>query len=220
MKAMILAAGRGTRMRPLTDHLPKPLLSVAGQPLLVHHLQALAKADIKEIIINISYQAEKIQTTLGDGQDYGVKIHYSFEPSALETGGGILQALPQLGSAPFLVISGDIWTDYPLQLLPRELNHYLAHLVMVNNPTYHPAGDFVLKAGELDSSGEDKLTFANIGVYQPQLFQQATTTIFPLVDVLQPAIKAKKISGEHYQGDWVNVGTPAELQSLAARFES
>lgn len=215
---MILAAGRGVRMQPLTDHIPKPLLTVAGKPLLAHHLIALKKAGIREIVINISHLATKIQQALGDGSDYGVKIHYSVEETALETGGGIHKALPLLGSKPFLVVSGDIWTDFPFHQLSTELDGHLAHLVLVDNPPYHPEGDFALQNDRLFNEGDTKFTFANIGIYHPNLFNQCEAGVFPLVNLLRPAIAANQISGEYYRGDWVNVGTPEEWQHLAARF--
>lgn len=219
MKAMILAAGRGMRMRPLTDHIPKPLLSVAGKPLIVHHLIALATIGIQEIVINVSHLGNLIQTTLGDGQQYGVHIQYSVEPTALETGGGIYQALPLLGPAPFLIISADIWSAYPLQQLRDHALTGMAHLVMVDNPTYHQQGDFFLNTdGNLMLEGTPKLTYGNMGILHPNLFANHQAGIFPLVKVLQPAIAAGKITGEHYRGDWVNVGTEQEWKKLSERF--
>ena len=217
MKAMILAAGRGTRMLPLTDKIPKPLLPVAGKPLLAHHLNALAKSNIREVVINISYLAEKIKTTIGNGSEYDLKIHYSFEPTALETGGGIFQALPLLGKEPFLVISADIWTDFPFEKLPQDLNGMLAHLILVDNPSYHSEGDFVLADDRLLNEGDRKLTYANIGIYHPDLFKNCEPGVFPLAKLLRPAIADSKISGEYYRGDWVNVGTAEDWKNLTAR---
>jgi len=217
MKAMILAAGRGARMQPITDTIPKPLLKVAGKPLIAHHLITLARAGIAEVVINISHLAEKIQQELGDGQHYNIKIHYSHEPIALETGGGILQALPLLGTTPFLVVSGDIWTDYPWQQLPQQLENDLAHLIMVDNPSYHVTGDFVLQQGKLQHEGGAKLTFASMGVYHPKLFAGAPSGAFRLTKLLDPAIAAGKVSGEHYHGNWANVGTEEEWHKLIAR---
>lgn len=245
MKAMILAAGRGERMRPLTDNIPKPLLPIAGKPLIAYHLIALANAGIRQVVINLAYLGQQIQNTLGDGHNYGVHIDYSFEPQVLETGGGIYQALPLLGSEPFIVLSADIWTDYPLQRLLQRLPHSfngLAHLVMVDNPEFHPHGDFCLHNGLLyndplsvvnkttgnitngttDNTTDkpSKLTFANIGIYRPELFQHCQAGVFPLINVLNPAIADGKISGEYYQGDWANLGTPRQWQQLAQRFET
>ncbi len=217
MKAMILAAGRGKRMQPLSDSIPKPLLPVAGKPLLAHHLMALAKQGIREVVINLSYLADKVQAVIGDGSDYKITIHYSLEPTALETGGGIYQALPLLGKEPFLVISADIWTDFPFEKLPQDLNGNLAHLVVVDNPSYHPEGDFALLENKLLNEGQPKLTFANIGIYHPDLFKNCQAEPFPLVKLLRPAIAAGKISAEHYQGDWANVGTPEDWKNLVAR---
>ena len=215
MKAMILAAGRGNRMRPLTDHTPKPLVEVLGKPLIVHHLLNFAAAGVTDVVINISHLAEKMQQTLADGNQFGVTIHYSYEPTALETGGGIYQALPLLGDEPFIVISADIWTDYPLATLKNILapNH-LAHLIMVDNPSFHPQGDFVLADGYLNLRDTQKLTYANIGVIHPNLFKNSQAGCFRLVDVLKPAISAKQITGEHYHGNWANLGTVKEWQQL------
>lgn len=215
MKAMILAAGRGERMRPLTDALPKPLLPVAGQPLIVHHIKRLAASGIKEIVINVCYRAEQLQQTLGAGSQYGVNLTYSYETQALETGGGILQALPLLGEQPFIVLNGDIWTDYPFQqLINLPLNTYLAHLILVNNPLHHPAGDFYLHHHELVSMGEARLTFAGMGLYHPALFKECTPGAFRLAPLLASAIAKQQISGEHYQGEWIDIGTPERWAQL------
>lgn len=218
MKAMILAAGRGLRLRPLTDKIPKPLISVAKQPLIVHQVLKLAKIGIKKIVINVSYQAKQIMDRLGDGLAYGVKIEYSFEPTALDTGGGICQALPLLGSCPFIVLSADIWTDFPLeQLMTQSLSsHMLAHLILVDNPSFHPQGDFQLTPSgllNLDDAA-NKSTFANLGVYHPALFQ-GKTGAFPLSSLLYQYIAEQKITGEYYKGLWFNIGTPNELERLS-----
>jgi N-acetyl-alpha-D-muramate 1-phosphate uridylyltransferase len=217
VKAMILAAGRGLRLRPLTDKTPKPLILVAKQPLIVHQVLKLAKIGIKEIVINVSYQAKQIIDTLGDGQAYGVKIEYSFEPTALETGGGICQALSILGSNPFIVISADIWTDFPLkQLITHSLNSFaLAHLILVDNPSFHPQGDFHLTPSGLLNldDASSKFTFASLGIYHPALFQ-GKSGAFPLSSILYEYIAQKKITGEHYKGLWFNIGTPTELERL------
>lgn len=217
MKAMILAAGRGLRLRPLTDTIPKPLISVADIPLIVHQIIKLAKIGIKEIVINVSYQAKQIISTLGDGHSYGVNIVYSYEPTALETGGGICQALPILGPDPFIVLSADIWTDFPLaKLITHSLSHFaLAHLILVDNPSFHPQGDFYLANNDLLSLDQTptKLTFANMGIYHPALFNGKSGT-FPLSSVLYEYIAEKKITGESYQGLWFNIGVPTELERL------
>ena len=218
MRAMILAAGRGSRMGALTAKTPKPLLRVGGQYLIEYALKGLVAAGIKEMVINIAYQADQIRVALGDGTRYGCDILYSQEDEALETGGGILKALPLLGEAAFLVMSADIITDFPFATLPREPAG-LAHLVMVDNPPYHPAGDFGLgsEAAWVMAEGAPKLTFANIGVYRPDLFAAATHcqgTAFPLRQLLLPAIARQQISGEYYAGHWHNVGTPEDLLGL------
>jgi MurNAc alpha-1-phosphate uridylyltransferase len=204
MKAMILAAGRGERLRPLTDHTPKPLVLVRGQPLISYHLIKLAACGIREVVINISYLADQIKATLGDGSQYGLTIHYSLEATVLETGGGIFQALPLLGSDPFLVMNGDLWTDYPFeQLINKKLNT-LAHLVLVDNPSHNPEGDFYF--------GDKKLTFSGIGLYHPDLFADCQPVAFPLAPLLTQHVD--KISFEHYQGEWRDIGTMASLGSL------
>jgi len=213
MKAMILAAGRGERMRPLTDQLPKPLIPIAGEPLIVHHLKRLADSGIDQIVINISYLAEMIRSALGDGQRFGVKIHYSYEAQPLETGGGIFQALPLLGAEPFLVINGDVWTDYPLpQLIAQQVDY--AHLVLVDNPAHHPKGDFYWQDGAIVVQGEQRLTFSGIGVYHPQLFQDCTAGAFRLAPLLYKAVAEQRIKGEYYQGSWSDIGTLERLKQL------
>lgn len=208
---MILAAGKGTRMRPLTDLTPKPLLKVAGQPLLIHHINSLLKAGISEIAINTHYLGQQIISTIGDGSNLGVKIKYFPEESLLDTGGGIVNALSWLGSEPFLVISADILTNYPLVNLPT-LSSDMAHLVMVNNPSYHPEGDFALEHGRLKLSGTHKYTYANIGIFHPEFFADAPSGAFPLSRLLKKHISNNLISGEHYSGAWFNIGTPADLE--------
>ncbi len=216
MKAMILAAGRGSRMRPLTDELPKPLVPIAGKPLVAHQLLKLAACGVTEIVMNLSYRAEQIKQALGDGQCYGVHLNYSFEPTVLETGGGICQALPLLGPEPFIVLSADIWTDYPLErLVKKNLGSAQAHLVLVDNPNFHHYGDFHLAGdGFLAVNPQPKLTFANLGLYHPQLFENYRVETFPLSKVLYSGIEQQKISGEHYVGPWFNVGTVNELQRI------
>ncbi len=217
MKAMILAAGRGERMRPLTDTTPKPLLEVGGKPLIVWHLETLAQAGVHDIVINHAWLGEQIEAQLGDGRAYGVRIHYSPEkPEALETAGGIIQALPLLGQDPFLVINGDIWTDYPLaNVVKRSLaSEMLAHLLMVDNPPQHPEGDFVLNDGLLIAEGEPRLTFSGIGVYSPELFADLAPGRRALAPILRAAMAEGKISAEYYRGQWFDIGTPERLQQL------
>lgn len=216
MKAMLLAAGRGSRMQPLTNKIPKPLLPIAGQPFIAHQLLKLANANIKEIVINVSYRAQQIKETLGNGHNYGVNIEYSDEPKVLDTGGGIRQALPLLGNDPFLVLSADIWTDYPLEKLSQHLiASAQAHLVLVDNPSFHPEGDFHLQTNKyLALQGLPKLTFASFGIYRPNLFKQYQPGGFPLAKVLSAGINETRITGEYYQGSWFNVGTLNELERL------
>ncbi|MDX5379228.1 MAG: nucleotidyltransferase family protein [Halomonas sp.] len=214
MKAMILAAGLGKRMRPLTDHCPKPLLPVAGKPLIVHHLERLAAAGISDVVINVSYRAEQIVEALGDGSAYGVRIDWSRETAPLETGGGIRQALPQLGGAPFLLINGDVWCELDLRTLP-PLGEDLAHLVLVDNPGHHPLGDFHLDAtGRVHALGEPRLTFAGVSLLDPALVADQSPGEFPLAPLLRDAMRAGHVGGTHYRGGWIDVGTPERLAEL------
>jgi len=211
---MILAAGRGERMRPLTDNTPKPLLEVGGKALIEYHLAALQQAGIHDVIINHAWLGEQIESYVGNGDQYGLRIEYSPEiPEALETAGGIIQALPWLGTEPFIVINGDIWCDYPLQQLPRAPDD-LAHLVMVDNPLHNPQGDFCLVNGCLQAEGESKLTYSGIGVYHPQLFAGLEPGIRPLAPLLKKAMDSNRVSGEHYRGRWYDIGTPERLTEL------
>jgi N-acetyl-alpha-D-muramate 1-phosphate uridylyltransferase len=213
MKAMILAAGRGTRMRPLTDHVPKPLLEAGGRPLIQYHLERLAAAGIRDIVINHAHLGAQIEAALGDGSRFGVRIRYSAEDTALETGGGILKALPMLGPAPFLVINGDIWSDLdPAGLRPAETD--LAHLVLVDNPPHHPSGDFVLIDGRVRPSGAPRLTFSGIGVYSPSLFAECRPGAFPLAPLLRGAMAEGRVGGIHHRGRWLDIGTPERLAEL------
>ena len=215
MKAMILAAGRGNRMRPFTDTLPKPLISVGEKPLIVHHLSRFAAAGITDIVINVSYLAEQIQTALGNGSAYGVNIRYSFEPIALETGGGICQALSLLGEKPFIVMSSDVWTNYPLENLKQiNLVNHLAHLIMVDNPNHNTQGDFYFADNQLTTNSNLKLTYSGFGIYHPDLFKNCQKTVFKLADLLKTVIDKNKISAEYYSGNWIDVGTPERLQFL------
>lgn len=213
MKAMLLAAGRGKRMRPLTDHTPKPLLSAGGKPLIEHHIERLARAGFEHLIINLAYLGEQIITALGDGGHWGVRIQYSQEVHALETGGGIHHALPLIGLQPFLVINGDIWTDFDLSRLARPLQG-LAHLVLVDNPDHHPDGDFALLNGRVSDHGTPRLTFSGIGVYHPDLFRACQPGPFPLAPLLRRAMASGQVTGEHFSGRWLDVGTPDRLQEL------
>ena len=210
---MILAAGRGERMRPLTDSTPKPLLQVGGQTLIEYHLQNIQRAGITEVVINHAWLGEKIEAAIGDGSRYGLKIVYSPEGEALETGGGLLRALPLLGEAPFIAINGDIWTDYPIKQLPQEPAG-LAHLVLVDNPPHNQGGDFALQGGQVLAAGEACLTFSGIGVYRPQLFHGQQQARFPLAPLLREAMAQGVVSGEHYRGRWFDIGTPQRLQEL------
>ena len=211
---MILAAGRGERMRPLSDATPKPLLTAGGKPLIVHLIEGLARAGLREIAINHSHLGERIEQALGDGAHLGVRIAYSHEAGGgLETGGGIFKALPLIHSDPFLAVNGDIWTDYPFEKLPARLSG-LAHLVLVDNPAHHPLGDFTLADGDVRAEGAERLTFSGIGVYARALFSDCTGGKFPLAPLLRRAMAQRAVSGEHYRGCWVDVGTPARLQAL------
>jgi MurNAc alpha-1-phosphate uridylyltransferase len=214
-RAMILAAGRGERMGELTANTPKPLLRVDGRHLIEYAIASIKNAGIKEIVINVSWHGDQIKATLRDGSQYGVNIKYSEEAERLETGGGILQALPLLGDQPFLVMSSDIMTDYPLHELPQNIAG-LAHIVMVNNPSYHPRGDYGLNDGNVVLNASETFTHANIGIYSPALFANCTPGHFRLTHVLNPAIDAGKVTGEHYQGLWRNIGTKADIGEIIA----
>jgi MurNAc alpha-1-phosphate uridylyltransferase len=211
---MVLAAGRGQRLRPLTDTTPKPLLAVHGKPLIVHHLLALARAGIREVAINLSWLGEQLRFALGDGHQWGVQIHYSEEgPVALETGGGIIKALPWLGEAPFIVVSGDIYTDFDFARLRLPAGS-LAHLVMVPNPQFHPGGDFSLEAGRITEAATARCTYGNIGLFHPDFFHGCVPERLPLLPLLRRALAAGQLTGELYAGRWANVGTPEELAAL------
>jgi MurNAc alpha-1-phosphate uridylyltransferase len=218
MKAMILAAGHGKRMRPLTEHTPKPLLHVGGKPLIAWHIEKLKQAGFTDIVINIAWLGHKIPEALGDGSRWQVNIQYSDEQGegALETAGGIRKALPLLGSAPFLVVNGDVWCDYTFSPKPLD-NTSLAHLVLVSNPPHNPEGDFYLKNKQLlpnEQEQTQKLTFSGIGYYRPELFQGLPYGKQALAPILRQAIANHQISGEHFVGDWRDIGTPDRLQLL------
>jgi len=213
--AMILAAGRGERMRPLTDHTPKPLLTVHDKPLIVWHIERLKKAGISQLVINHAYLGEQIEHALGDGSSFGVSIAYSPEETALETGGGIARALPLLGEQSFLVVNGDVWTDIDYSALSLDEDD-LAHLVLVNNPSHNPNGDFALNNGRVAAEGADKLTFSGIGLYQPCLFAGQSENRFPLAPLLRNVMSQNKVGGHHHQGAWTDVGTPERLAEINA----
>ncbi|MDR2031440.1 MAG: nucleotidyltransferase family protein [Azoarcus sp.] len=227
MKAMILAAGRGERMRPLTDRCPKPLLVVGGKPLIVRHIERLAAAGITDIVINHAHLGHMLEAALGDGGALGVHIRWSPEPpGALETAGGIRQAMQFLGDAPFIVINGDIFCDAalaPLADIATRLSPGgdLAHLLLIDNPDHHPEGDFALKAGRVRDKEEPRLTFSGIAAYHPALFAHLEAG-HParLAPQLRAAMDVDRVSGEHYRGQWVDVGTPERLALLDARLRT
>lgn len=226
MKALILAAGLGTRMRPLTDHCPKPLLPVAGKPLIVHHIERLAAAGFRQLVINTAYLGEQIEAALGDGARWGVRIAYSHEGQPLETGGGIFRALGALAAgetdpdAAFVVVNGDIWCDLDLARLPQSLAGDSAHLVLVDNPAHHPAGDFLLSPDGRVSSATGgagrRLTFSGLSLLSPRLFAGQQDGAFPLAPLLRAAMARHAVSGQYHGGQWIDVGTPARLQQLDA----
>ncbi|WP_018935380.1 N-acetylmuramate alpha-1-phosphate uridylyltransferase MurU [Thioalkalivibrio sp. ALJ24] len=225
MRAMILAAGRGERMRPLTDERPKPLLEAGGRPLIEWTLQRLAAAGVEDVVINTAHLGAQIPARLGDGAAFGLRVRYSPEPpGALETAGGIRQALPLLGESPFLVVNGDVWCDHPLAppaRLPGSIDDPwapLAHLVLVDNPPQHPEGDFALTADGRISAEADgpRLTFSGIGWYHPDLFASLEPGPRPLGPVLREAIARGRVCGEHYRGEWRDIGTPERLAALDA----
>lgn len=219
MKAMILAAGRGERMRPLTDDCPKPLLAVGGRPLLERHLEALAAAGFDEVVINLAWLGERIRAHVGDGARWGLRVRYSDEGErGLETAGGIVRALALLGEAPFAVINGDVLTDFPFARLALPRGR-LAHLVLVDNPPQHPGGDFGLDGDRVVNTGGTRLTFAGIGVYAPALFAGRADGPAPLAPLLQAAAAAGRVSGERHAGLWHDIGTPARLAEVEAELD-
>lgn len=225
MKVMLLAAGRGERMRPLTDHTPKPLLEAGGKPLIVWHIGKLVRAGITELVINHAHLGAQIEAALGDGSRFGAHIQYSSEACALETAGGIANALPLLGDEPFAVINSDIYCDYDFAHLAGHATALqaggdAAHLVLVDNPEHHPAGDFGLQGGRVADTAA-KLTFSGIGIYRPSLFNRIPRGgIAPLAPLLRAQIVLGKVSGEHYRGLWVDVGTPQRLAELDKQIRS
>jgi MurNAc alpha-1-phosphate uridylyltransferase len=211
---MVLAAGRGERMRPLTDTTPKPLLPVAGKPLIGYHLEALAKAGIHDVVINLSWLGEKIRTELGDGSAFGVHLSYTDEgPVALETGGGIFNALPLLGPGPFLVVNGDTWTDIDFRTIELDADG-LARLVLVPNPPHHPRGDFGVEGGNVIERDTDRYTYSGVGLFRPEFFEGSTAGRFPLLPLLKRAIAAEKLRGQVHRGVWIDIGTPERLAAL------
>ena len=214
MRAMILAAGRGERLRPLTDSLPKPLVDLGGKPLIEYHVLSLAAAGFREIVINQGHLGDQLPAALGDGGRWGIHIHWSDEqPEALETGGGILKALPLLGAGPFLVVNGDVWTDYPFARL-RAVKCDWAHLVMVANPEHNPSGDFALLGARLQEDGPAKQTFSGIGVYHPRLFTGCKPGKFSVVPLLRAAMRDHLVTGELFSGAWDDIGTTERLEAL------
>lgn len=219
MKAMILAAGLGTRMRPLTDTQPKPLLRAGGRPLIEWHLRRLAEAGVGEVVINHHYRGRQIEQALGDGTPLGLRLRYSAEPERLETGGGIVRALGMLGDDPFLVVSSDVWTDYDFSRLTAGGHRdSLAHLVMVPNAAHHPRGDFHLGADgrlrEQAPDGESALTYSGIGLLRPELFSGEHERPFPVVDLFRRAMRQGRVTGECHSGRWWDIGTPERLREL------
>jgi len=213
-KAMILAAGRGERLRPLTDTIPKPLIEVAGKPLIQYHIERLRDAGMTDIVINTAWLADSIHDMLGDGSRFGVSISYSDEGTALETAGGIIRALPHLGDGPFLVVNGDIWCDYDFTSLPVMAADKLAHLVLVDNPQHNPAGDFAIEHGLIRNHAASMLTYSGIGMYRKALFEGQPAGPLPLAPILREMADQGLVSGEHYGGRWTDVGTIERLEEL------
>jgi len=229
MKALILAAGLGERMRPLTNTTPKPLLEAGGKPLIAWHLEKLAAIGVREVVVNTSWLAPRFPELLGDGARWGLRLHFVYEgPTPLETGGGMLNALPLLGDAPFLAVNGDVWTDFDFARLPKAPRG-IAHLVLVDNPPQHPAGDFALHDdGRVDDAERGRLTFSGIGLYRPSLFDgwrdiigdapgaDETPPRFRTPPLLRAAMARGEVDGTHHAGRWTDVGTPQRLADLDA----
>lgn len=215
VRAMILAAGRGERMRPLTDHIPKPLLEVGGKPLIVHQIERLRAAGIGQLVINVAWHGALIEEALGDGSAMGVEIIYSRESQgALETAGGIRQALDLLGKDPFLVVNSDIHCDFPIDGLTGLDPAGNAHLILVDNPEHHPDGDFALSDGRVTLSGQPRFTYSGIGLFRPEMFASLSPGYRALRPILDAAIAAGRVTGEHYGGVWMDIGTPERLDQL------
>ena len=215
MKAMILAAGLGNRMRPLTDHTPKPLLEVKAKPLIVYHIEKLARSGFEEIIINIAHLGHKIPEALGDGSRWKIKIIYSDEQGegALESAGGIVKALPLLGDKPFLVVNGDVWCDYEFDA-KFDLKGNLAHLILVKNPEHNPKGDFALESGRVKNEGKALYTFSGIGYYSPKLFENSAYGKAALAPLLREAVRDGAVGGTLHDGVWKDIGTPERLDAV------
>lgn len=225
MKAMILAAGRGERMRPITDHTPKPLIPVAGKPLIEWHLAALKAAGVEQIVVNLGWLGERLRAHLGDGHAFGVSIAWSDEGwPALETGGGIHRALPLLGAAPFLLINGDVWSDIPLARLAERAatlaGNDLAHLLLVPNPAHNRRGDFGLAGGRMIPACAESFTFSGLSVLRPELFVDCTPGAFPLAPLLRDAAIRGRVSAELHTGLWSDVGTPERLAAIETQLSS
>jgi len=217
MYAMILAAGKGERMLPLSIKTPKPLLQAGGKPLIQYHIEALVAANVSRIVINTARMGEQIESWFGDGSQYGVEVYYSHEgDEPLGTGGGICRALPLLGDDPFLLVNGDVWTDFDYSTIPVNIAGQ-AHLIMVDNPVHNPLGDFVLSGSKVILEGQARLTYSGIGLYQPGLFLSASKPLFSLVPLLRQAIGQDQVSGQHYTGSWFDIGTPDRLEGLRKR---
>jgi MurNAc alpha-1-phosphate uridylyltransferase len=217
MKAMILAAGRGERLRPLTDEIPKPLIKVAGKSLIEYHIENLAKAGIKEIIINTAWLAEKIHQQLGDGSNYGVTIQYSDEGTAMETAGGIINALPLLGDEHFLVVNGDICCDFDFSTLADLQKGIQAHLILVANPDHNSEGDFSLQDQQVKNTGQTMYTFSGIGIYSKDFFAEQQSGISPLAPLIRNKCEDDLVSGQLHTGRWTDVGTIERLNDLDAQ---
>ena len=216
-KAIVLAAGRGERLRPITDTLPKPLVPVAGKPLIGYHLHALYRAGVRDVVINLSWLGDRIREELGDGRDYGVRIAYSDEgPVALETGGGIFNALPLLGPEPFLVVNGDVWTDIDFAALMLR-DDADASIVFVPNPAHNMRGDFALEGDIVVERDSSRLTYSGVGIFRPEFFAGCSPGKFPLAPLLRRAIAAGRLRGALHRGDWCDIGSPARLAELDRR---
>jgi MurNAc alpha-1-phosphate uridylyltransferase len=212
-RAMVLAAGRGERMRPLTDHTPKPLLPVRGKPLIVHHLERLQRAGVRDVVVNLAWLGDQIRAALQDGAQWNLRIRYSEEGEALETGGGIFKALPLLGAQPFLVLNADVYSDFDLSSI-RIADEALGHLVLVPNPPHHPNGDFALSGHQVELQGSSRWTYSGFGMFRPQLFEGCRPGRFPLRPLLERAIHARRLHGECFRGVWNDVGTVERLDAL------
>lgn len=216
MRAMVLAAGRGERMGALTQNRPKPLLKAGGKALIDYTLEALARSGIKNVVVNHAYLGEQIVQHVGDGARFGLSVVYSPEPEgALETGGGLMRALPLLGPAPFIAVNADVFCDFDFSCLPSEPDA-LAHLVLVPNPPHHLDGDFALDEGRVNEHGEPRHTFSGIGVYRPELWLKRSAGRFPLAPLLREAMSSRGVTGQLHGGVWNDIGTPSRLEKLDA----